>query len=202
MNRKRDLRVIKTRRAIEDAFVDLLLEKGFANITVQDIADRALINRKTFYGHYQDKYELAGYLVEKALQIASDPVLGATVTSREEAEACCEQLYANRRLILAVWDIHEGEGLDFTAALKSDLEEKYLAMAEERDTPGDHEFQAALFSAFVTETLRHVLEAEDVDAARQNPFFATGELANLQRTLESLNTWDDGQNERTQTRRD
>src|SRR4051794_30571083 len=53
-----DLRVRRTRMMIEKAFSELLLEKGFQAITVQDIADRAMVNRATFYDHYMDKYVL------------------------------------------------------------------------------------------------------------------------------------------------
>jgi AcrR family transcriptional regulator len=54
-----DLRVIKTKKYIEKSFIYLLRQKDFNKITVQDILDRALINRSTFYKHYTDKYELA-----------------------------------------------------------------------------------------------------------------------------------------------
>ena len=53
-----DLRVRRTRMMIEKAFNELLLEKGFQAITVQDIADRAMVNRATFYDHFVDKYAL------------------------------------------------------------------------------------------------------------------------------------------------
>jgi AcrR family transcriptional regulator len=53
-----DLRVRRTRMMIEKAFNELLLEKGFQSITVQDIAERAMVNRATFYDHFIDKYAL------------------------------------------------------------------------------------------------------------------------------------------------
>lgn len=53
-----DLRVRRTRMMIEKAFNELLLEKGFQAITVQDIAERAMVNRATFYDHFIDKYAL------------------------------------------------------------------------------------------------------------------------------------------------
>lgn len=54
-----DLRVLKTRQAIQDAFVDLVLSEGFERITVSELAKQAMINRQTFYKHYLDKYDLA-----------------------------------------------------------------------------------------------------------------------------------------------
>lgn len=53
-----DLRVRRTRMMIEKAFTELLQEKGFQSITVQDITERAMVNRTTFYDHFVDKYAL------------------------------------------------------------------------------------------------------------------------------------------------
>lgn len=60
--KKLDLRVIKTRKAITNAFLNLLDEKDFDKITVQDISSAAMINRNTFYLHYIDKYDLMEHL--------------------------------------------------------------------------------------------------------------------------------------------
>lgn len=54
-----DLRVRRTRKLLREALVDLATEKGFEAVTIQDIAERAMVNRATFYRHYQDKYALA-----------------------------------------------------------------------------------------------------------------------------------------------
>ena len=53
-----DLRVRRTRKMLMQALIDLTIEQGFAATTVQDIADRAMVNRATFYRHYLDKYDL------------------------------------------------------------------------------------------------------------------------------------------------
>ena len=53
-----DPRVKRTRKLLEDALMELLAEKSFDAITVQDIADRSTVNRATFYTHFVDKYEL------------------------------------------------------------------------------------------------------------------------------------------------
>jgi AcrR family transcriptional regulator len=53
-----DPRVKRTRKLIQDAFVELMGEKSFPSISVQDIAERATVNRATFYAHFVDKYAL------------------------------------------------------------------------------------------------------------------------------------------------
>jgi AcrR family transcriptional regulator len=51
-------RVRRTRRALRDALIGLILEKGYERITVQQILDRADVVRSTFYAHYRDKESL------------------------------------------------------------------------------------------------------------------------------------------------
>jgi AcrR family transcriptional regulator len=53
-----DPRVKRTRQLLKQALSDLLAEKPFQDITVQDVADRATVNRVTFYAHFEDKYDL------------------------------------------------------------------------------------------------------------------------------------------------
>ena len=53
-----DKRVVRTKRAIRNAFTELLAEKDINYITIKDIADRANINRKTYYNYYNGIYQL------------------------------------------------------------------------------------------------------------------------------------------------
>lgn len=48
-----DLRIIRSKKMIKEAFINLVEEKGYENITIKDISDKAMINRKTFYSHYE-----------------------------------------------------------------------------------------------------------------------------------------------------
>jgi AcrR family transcriptional regulator len=48
-------RVARTKAAIEDAFVQLVLERGYDRVAVEDITDRADLARATFYAHYPNK---------------------------------------------------------------------------------------------------------------------------------------------------
>ena len=68
VNRKSDLRVMKTKRAIHTAFAELLTEKNMDDITVTDIASRAMINRKTFYNNYRGVYELVDELENEVIR--------------------------------------------------------------------------------------------------------------------------------------
>lgn len=55
---KPDGRVRRTRDALGDALVELMQEKPFDSIKVQDVLDRAGVGRSTFYAHYRDKEDL------------------------------------------------------------------------------------------------------------------------------------------------
>jgi AcrR family transcriptional regulator len=59
-----DRRIQKTRQLIVNTFMELLTEKGFEKITINDIAERANINRGTVYLHYADKFDLLDKCVE------------------------------------------------------------------------------------------------------------------------------------------
>ena len=63
-----DLRVKRTRKLITQAFFALLRKKKFEKISIQEIADLAMINRATFYAHYADKQALYDSLVDDFLE--------------------------------------------------------------------------------------------------------------------------------------
>jgi AcrR family transcriptional regulator len=63
-----DPRVVRTRRLLEQAFADVLREKGFQAATVQDITRRAGVNRATFYAHFSDKYGLLDHTIREGFR--------------------------------------------------------------------------------------------------------------------------------------
>lgn len=62
-----DRRIQKSKDAIIEAFIDLMTEKDFDQITINEIADRANVNRGTVYLHYTDKYDLLEQCIETNL---------------------------------------------------------------------------------------------------------------------------------------
>ncbi|NCP85937.1 MAG: hypothetical protein CO094_05560 [Anaerolineae bacterium CG_4_9_14_3_um_filter_57_17] len=55
---KTDRRIVRTRQALRQALMDLVREKGYENVSVEEITQRADLGRATFYLHYHDKEEL------------------------------------------------------------------------------------------------------------------------------------------------
>jgi len=67
MHEQSDPRVLRTHKLLQDALIELTAEYGFDTITVGDIANRATVNRATFYRHYQDKYDLTEQIFQEAI---------------------------------------------------------------------------------------------------------------------------------------
>lgn len=89
LHKQEDLRVKRTRRLIQNALIELVAEKGFEAATVGDIAARALINRSTFYRHYEDKYDLMAQIFKDVVvQMAGEIGLPMNdLISVDQAEA-------------------------------------------------------------------------------------------------------------------
>src|SRR6266487_3456223 len=63
-----DPRIKRTRKLLQQAFIELFQEKGFASISIQDITKRATVNRATFYAHFPDKYALLDSVIREQFQ--------------------------------------------------------------------------------------------------------------------------------------
>ena len=90
--RTEDLRVLRTRKLIEDAFLALLEEKSLKAITVGQITKRAMINRGTFYDHFLDKFALFDHIIRKTF---------IETLKRHDLQACTFTSANLRRLIEA-----------------------------------------------------------------------------------------------------
>nr|WP_316621569.1 TetR/AcrR family transcriptional regulator [uncultured Ruminococcus sp.] len=71
-----DRRVVKTKRAIKEAFAKLLAQKDINDITISDIAAEANINRKTFYNYYGGIYEVVGEIEDDIVRLIDKEVTG------------------------------------------------------------------------------------------------------------------------------
>ena len=99
-----DRRVRRTRGALRDALVDLIVERGWDGFSVQDLCDRADVGRSTFYLHFADKEEvLAGGFADvgKALraQLARSGEARPLAFSRGLLEHALEHLRVWRALV-------------------------------------------------------------------------------------------------------
>lgn len=84
---KTDRRVQKTRQALQNALIELILEKGYDAVMVQDILDRANVGRSTFYAHFQAKEDLLMNHLDslmKAFEAHAQPVLARHSAQQDE----------------------------------------------------------------------------------------------------------------------
>ena len=65
---EKDPRVIKTKKAIEDAFVSLVESKSYKNVKLVDIAEKARINRNTIYLHYGSKEDIITSIIAESIE--------------------------------------------------------------------------------------------------------------------------------------
>lgn len=85
---KTDPRALRTRKLIMDSFIILSEQKDFPDITIKDITTEAMINRATFYYHFDDKYEL----LDKAL---SEVLMVNLSSEKYEGSELSEEVFVN-----------------------------------------------------------------------------------------------------------
>jgi AcrR family transcriptional regulator len=88
-------RVARTKTAIEDAFVQLVLERGYERVAVEDITDRADLARATFYAHYPNKeavqFSVFNRLTEDLVRRITDQGGPSNVVHRDAIQAAYKQ---------------------------------------------------------------------------------------------------------------
>lgn len=115
--KKEDRRIQKTKAAISAALFDLLEEKDFDQISINDIADRANVNRGTIYFHYADKSDLLDKIIEDRL---------------EDLRAVCSPIH---------WDSTEKELKHYFTAVYQFFEDNYRFFSVMTKRGGTSRFQ-------------------------------------------------------------
>ncbi|MGV3010772.1 TetR/AcrR family transcriptional regulator [Streptococcus thoraltensis] len=105
-----DKRVIKTKRAIRDAFVRLREDRPIEKIYVENLCREALINKSTFYRYYTDIYDLVEQLQEEALEpirqfLLENPIKEEDMTTFiDDIEATMSQVYVENKALFSNQD--------------------------------------------------------------------------------------------------
>ncbi len=81
MTVKEDLRIIRTRKLLSNTLLDMMEEESIEKISVIDLCNRAMVNRATFYAHFEDKYHLLTF----ALEELKDELISSAVFSLYDA---------------------------------------------------------------------------------------------------------------------
>ena len=168
---KNDLRVVKTKAGIRKAFVELLAEKSFEEITVKEILERAVINRTTFYRHYTDKFDLAQKLSDELLQNYTKfvDVRFKGTHSFEHLMEIMDQIYfsmgQDREVVLLFL---KSGSFNFRIRLQHMLQESFVTFAEKQDTViGNKELQSILFSNIAMTLIEYALSHPEYKTASE-----------------------------------
>lgn len=142
-----DPRVKRTRQLLMQAFMELLKEKkDISSISVQDIAERATLNRATFYAHFEDKYAFLEHWIGEKFQRSIEDALPNSSLS---------DMHSLRAIIVAVFE--------------------FLAYTRQVMRPGDSQFEPLfeismqkelyqLLTKWLTEVAEATVSKEAVDA--------------------------------------
>jgi AcrR family transcriptional regulator len=108
-NKSPDLRVVKTHKAIREAFIMLLSEQEYNDIAIQAILERAKVNRATFYKYYSGKGDLAGQMIDdfkqEVSQLFQDRLNADSQMLQMIMENHSQKLFERRQQMLALWKI-------------------------------------------------------------------------------------------------
>lgn len=92
MEKEGDLRIRRTKKLLLDSLMQLLQEHAFEKIGVNDICERAMVHRATFYNHFDDKYDLFNY----ALSQLEDEMYLSTIEKGSNPDYWIKKIERNR----------------------------------------------------------------------------------------------------------
>ena len=108
-NKSPDLRVVKTHKAIREAFIMLLSEQEYNDIAIQAILERAKVTRATFYKYYSGKGDLAGQMIDdfkqEVSQLFQDRLNADSQMLQIIMENHSQKMFERRQQMLALWKI-------------------------------------------------------------------------------------------------
>ncbi len=128
-----DLRVIRSKKMIKEAFISLVEEKGYENITIKDISDKAMINRKTFYSHYESVNTLFLDILKEHVDLlvenfSYEKVVVAGQTNLEdlasEIKTILHHIHLNRRSIKIL--LNDSSSYELTRQIELLLQERLM----------------------------------------------------------------------------
>lgn len=153
---KVDRRARRTRDALGDALVELMHERPFKSITVQEVLDRAAVGRSTFYTHYRDKDDLFFSDVEDFWEMISSMLerngeVSNRVAPVRELFTHIAEVKVFREALVASGKVHDvmelGQG-QFARAIEQRLMKLSTAQGAKpgQFTAAAHAFAGALFA--------------------------------------------------------
>lgn len=118
MEKKVDRRTIKTKKAIKQAFIELLSRKNVNDITITDISKEADINRKTFYNNYSGIHEIISEIEEELFTTFKAEIKGLDVRS---------EMHNPYNVLIRLTALLDSDYLFYNKIMSSDLNTHLIA---------------------------------------------------------------------------
>lgn len=122
MEQKQDLRIRKTYLALTKTLLQMLEEMPFEQVTVNELCNRAMVRRATFYKHFADKYEFFTFVVREIQQEFSE----------RNAPDAAEPKFFYRNTIQAIFDFVDENRVLVASIMKSNAFPVLLDMVSEQ----------------------------------------------------------------------
>jgi len=147
----------RTDRDIREAFLRILYEKPFEKITVQDIITEAMINRSTFYQHYEDKYAIVTQLQEMYVGEITQEVEKIQFQGKqplEEIDRMMENYFSKKKNVFKVLLKIRSEHIDFQGYFKK-LFMDFFSQNWDTLEPAEANMISEMFFAFFMYFMEH-----------------------------------------------
>lgn len=95
-----------TKKALAETFRKLLSEKPFTKITVSEVCDQCGINRKSFYYHFSDKYEMVNWIFDYEYGCQSKYYYNNSI-SKDNLLNLCTYFYNNRNYYKKLFNVED-----------------------------------------------------------------------------------------------
>lgn len=135
MRRKEDSRIVKTRRALVLAFLDLLKEIKYEDISINELCTRANIRRATFYKHYKDKTDFLYSVIRILRESFDEKVWSGTGYTKDYYLCYAKQLisfFTSRREIVNNMLSSESRGALMGIMISQNLEDTRHRLEESK----------------------------------------------------------------------
>ncbi|WP_409500539.1 TetR/AcrR family transcriptional regulator [Mannheimia glucosida] len=141
----KDLRIVKTRLAIHNALIELIYQKDYENISVQDIVRQAMINRATFYRHYTSKTDVLDEIIADIQNERNALLLGLDKQGFAQSLHTTAQMMFEKRHIINALRMVKNRRHHFEDDVLAHLQTLYLQHLALDDSQANR-LQALLFA--------------------------------------------------------
>lgn len=152
-----------TKRALGESLKSLMREDQFSKISVGEICDRCSMNRKSFYYHFRDKYELVNWIFEREFVFVDRAKDNSS--EWDGFERLCCYFYENKEFYKQAFKI-EGQN-SFEEYFAEYCKNTFSKQLKEDSKGTDAQFQSTLLAGMVVSAFKFwLLKNDDMTADR------------------------------------